>query len=80
MPIDSPPFGRVITVCVGELTINKTTVKEGDYVKMGQEFGYFPFGTSALFMSSPPNLIFSCVGSSTIIALFEKGKVTRDKG
>ncbi len=81
MPIDSPQFGRVMAVCVGAMMVGtiKTTVEEGDYVKKGQEFSYFAFGTSALFMPASSNLIYSCVGGSTIIVLFEKGKVTWDE-
>lgn len=47
MPIESPQFGRVMAVCVGAMMVGsiKTTVKEGDSVKRGQEFGYFAFGT-----------------------------------
>lgn len=47
MPIESPQFGRVMAVCVGAMMVGsiKTTVKEGDTVKRGQEFGYFAFGT-----------------------------------
>ena len=48
-------------------------------MKKGQEFGYFAFGTSALFMPASSNLIYSCVGGSTIIVPFEKGKVTWDE-
>ncbi|KJA25211.1 hypothetical protein HYPSUDRAFT_214202 [Hypholoma sublateritium FD-334 SS-4] len=63
VPIDSPQFGRVMAVCVGAMMVGtiKTTVEEGDYVKKGQEFGYFAFG------------------GSTIVILFEKGKVVWDE-
>ncbi|KJA14260.1 hypothetical protein HYPSUDRAFT_59467 [Hypholoma sublateritium FD-334 SS-4] len=63
VPIDSPQFGRVMAVCVGAMMVGtiKTTVEEGDYVKKGQEFGYFAFG------------------GSTIVVLFEKGKVVWDE-
>ena len=46
MPIDSPQFGRVMAVCIGAMMVGsiKTTVSEGDFVKRGQEFGYFAFG------------------------------------
>lgn len=56
VPIDSPQFGRVMAVCVGAMMVGtiKTTVEEGDYVKKGQEFGYFAFGMSVLFGSTPP--------------------------
>ena len=46
VPIDSPTFGRVMAVCVGAMMVGSilTTVKEGEYVARGQEFGYFAFG------------------------------------
>lgn len=46
VPIDSPQFGRVFAVCVGAMMVGSivTTVKEGEQVKRGQEFGYFAFG------------------------------------
>jgi phosphatidylserine decarboxylase len=48
VPIDSPQFGRVMAVCIGAMMVGsiKTTVSEGDFVKRGQEFGYFAFGAS----------------------------------
>ncbi|KAK0446101.1 phosphatidylserine decarboxylase-domain-containing protein [Armillaria borealis] len=50
VPIDSPHFGRVMAVCVGAMMVGTiaTTVKEGDYVQRGQEFGYFAFGGSTI--------------------------------
>ncbi|CUA68523.1 phosphatidylserine decarboxylase [Rhizoctonia solani] len=62
VPIDSPIFGRVMCVCVGAMMVGSimTTVKEGEQVARGQEFGYFAFG------------------GSTIVMLFEKGKLTWD--
>ncbi|KAJ7198252.1 phosphatidylserine decarboxylase-domain-containing protein [Mycena pura] len=52
VPIDSPQFGRVMAVCVGAMMVGsiETTVKEGDTVKRGQEFGYFAFGGSTIVM------------------------------
>lgn len=42
VPIDSPVFGRVMCVCVGAMMVGSivTTVREGDQVARGQEFGY----------------------------------------
>ncbi|KAH7341500.1 phosphatidylserine decarboxylase-domain-containing protein [Rhizoctonia solani] len=62
VPIDSPIFGRVMCVCVGAMMVGSivTTVKEGDSIARGQEFGYFAFG------------------GSTIVILFERGKLTWD--
>jgi phosphatidylserine decarboxylase len=44
--IDSPQFGRVMTACIGAMMVGsiKTTVSKGDFVKRGQELGYFAFG------------------------------------
>ncbi|KAJ6608038.1 phosphatidylserine decarboxylase-domain-containing protein [Mycena sp. CBHHK59/15] len=52
VPIDSPQFGRVMAVCVGAMMVGsiETTVKEGDFVKRGQEFGYFAFGGSTIVL------------------------------
>lgn len=38
-----------MAVCVGAMMVGsiKTTVKEGDHVARGQEFGYFAFGERA---------------------------------
>ena len=35
-----------MAVCVGAMMVGsiQTTVKEGEFVKRGQEFGYFAFG------------------------------------
>ena len=46
VPIDSPVFGRVMAVRIGAMMVGsiKTTVREGEEVKRGQEFGYFAFG------------------------------------
>jgi len=62
VPIDSPVFGRVMCVCIGAMMVGSivTTVKEGEHVARGQEFGYFAFG------------------GSTIVILFEKGKLQWD--
>jgi phosphatidylserine decarboxylase len=79
VPIDSPQFGRVMAVCVGAMMVGsiKTTVNEGDHVKRGQEFGYFAFGNRFLFVVYVV-LTFG-VGGSTIVVLFEKGKVEWDE-
>jgi phosphatidylserine decarboxylase len=83
VPIDSPQFGRVMAVCVGAMMVGsiKTTVQEGEYVQRGQEFGYFAFGAFLLFSLQGTYLIINlcCVGGSTIVILFEKGKVEWDE-
>ncbi|CCL98617.1 uncharacterized protein FIBRA_00619 [Fibroporia radiculosa] len=63
VPIDSPQFGRVMTVCIGAMMVGsiKTTVREGNQVRRGQELGYFAFG------------------GSTLVILFEKGVVEWDE-
>ncbi|KAF9487680.1 hypothetical protein BDN71DRAFT_1513724 [Pleurotus eryngii] len=50
VPIDSPQFGRVMAVCIGAMMVGsiETTVNEGDFVKRGDEFGYFAFGGSTI--------------------------------
>lgn len=50
VPIDSPQFGRVMVVCVGAMMVGsiETTVQEGDYVRRGEELGYFAFGGSTV--------------------------------
>ncbi|KAJ7173707.1 phosphatidylserine decarboxylase-domain-containing protein [Mycena filopes] len=52
VPIDSPQFGRVMAVCVGAMMVGsiETTVREGETVKRGQEFGYFAFGGSTIVL------------------------------
>lgn len=80
VPIDSPHFGRVMAVCIGAMMVGtiQTTVKEGEYVKRGQEFGYFAFGMCALLGMCPlSHEVF--VGGSTIVILFEKGRVEWDE-
>ena len=55
----------------------QTTVNEGDHVKRGQEFGYFAFGNwllAALYV-----FLTIGAGGSTIVVLFEKGKVEWDE-
>lgn len=46
VPIDSPKFGRVMAVCIGAMMVGSivTTVREGEHVARGEEFGYFAFG------------------------------------
>lgn len=74
-----------MAVCVGAMMVGsiKTTVKAGDHVARGQEFGYFAFGERA---TSLPTLCFVSVtdswyltGGSTIVVLFEKGVVEWDE-
>jgi phosphatidylserine decarboxylase len=41
-----------MAVCIGAMMVGsiKTTVSEGDFVKRGQEFGYFAFGPYSFFL------------------------------
>ncbi|KAI0245970.1 phosphatidylserine decarboxylase-domain-containing protein [Lactifluus subvellereus] len=59
VPIDSPQFGRVMAVCVGAMMVGsiKTTVSEGDFVRRGQEFGYFAFGGSTIVCLFEKNVV-----------------------
>ena len=52
MPIESVRFGKVMMVCVGATMVGSivTTVSEGEYVRRGQEFGYFAFGGSTIVL------------------------------
>ncbi|TKY89338.1 hypothetical protein EX895_001869 [Sporisorium graminicola] len=63
VPFHSEHFGTFYAVCIGAMMVGSTvlTVKEGERVKRGQEFGYFKFG------------------GSTIVLVFEKGRVVWDK-
>jgi phosphatidylserine decarboxylase len=87
VPIDSPQFGRVMAVCIGAMMVGsiKTTVSEGEFVKRGQEFGYFAFGapTCQLSLLSVNRCRLHCVcntsGGSTIVCLFEKNVVEWDE-
>jgi phosphatidylserine decarboxylase len=40
-----------MAVCIGAMMVGsiETTVSEGDFVKRGQEFGYFAFGVYSFF-------------------------------
>jgi phosphatidylserine decarboxylase len=82
VPIDSPQFGRVMAVCVGAMMVGsiKTTVQEGEYVKRGQEFGYFAFGMFSIYLLRSCSLwLILSSGGSTIVLLFEKGAVEWDE-
>jgi len=59
VPIHSPQFGRVMAVCIGAMMVGtiKTTVSEGDFVKRGQEFGYFAFGGSTIVCIFEKNVV-----------------------
>ncbi|KAF9076011.1 phosphatidylserine decarboxylase-domain-containing protein [Rhodocollybia butyracea] len=59
VPIDSPQFGRVMAVCVGAMMVGTilTTVEEGQWVKRGEEFGYFAFGGSTIVLLFEPGVL-----------------------
>jgi phosphatidylserine decarboxylase len=68
-----------MAVCVGAMMVGsiQTTVKEGEQVKRGQEFGYFAFGQYDHVILLD-NLTIN-LGGSTIVLLFEKGVVQWDE-
>ncbi|KAF5378946.1 hypothetical protein D9757_008734 [Collybiopsis confluens] len=59
VPIDSPQFGRVMAVCVGAMMVGtiQTTVEEGQFVKRGEEFGFFAFGGSTIVLLFEPGMV-----------------------
>ena len=62
----------------------KTTVSTGDFVKRGQEFGYFAFGAQRKKVISSDDdadciLFYPASGGSTIVCLFEKNVVEWDE-
>ncbi|KAJ8088230.1 phosphatidylserine decarboxylase [Marasmius tenuissimus] len=59
VPIDSPQFGRVMAVCVGAMMVGtiQTTVEEGQFIKRGEEFGYFAFGGSTIVLLFEPGAV-----------------------
>lgn len=84
--IESPQFGRVMTVCVGAMMVGsiRTTVQEGQAVVRGEELGYFAFGgyLSVILTRFPLIEIADALcyaGGSTIVLLFEKGVVDWDE-
>jgi phosphatidylserine decarboxylase len=71
-----------MAVCIGAMMVGsiKTTVSEGDFVKRGQEFGYFAFGTCSFFSARGDNLfLMVLLGGSTIVCLFERNAVEWDE-
>lgn len=52
VPFHSEEFGTFYAVCIGAMMVGSTvlTVKEGEKVKRGQEFGYFKFGGSTIVL------------------------------
>lgn len=63
VPFHSDHFGTFYAVCIGAMMVGSTvlTVKQGERVRRGQEFGFFKFG------------------GSTIVLVFERGRVVWDK-
>jgi phosphatidylserine decarboxylase len=63
----------------------ETTVSEGDFIKRGQEFGYFAFGVYSFLCVETltpfiePPMLWVLVGGSTIVCLFEKNVVEWDE-
>lgn len=52
VPFHSDEFGTFYAVCIGAMMVGSTvlTVKEGEKVKRGDEFGYFKFGGSTIVL------------------------------
>ena len=52
MEFHSPQFGTFFAVCVGAMMVSTIvdSIKEGDQVKRGDEFGYFAFGGSTIVL------------------------------
>jgi len=52
MVLESPQFGNVVFIAVGATLVGSIfwTKKEGDYVKKGDELGYFAFGGSTVLL------------------------------
>ena len=52
VPFHSDEFGTFFAVCIGAMMVGSTvlTVKEGQRVKRGEEFGYFKFGGSTIVL------------------------------
>ncbi|KAG7089009.1 hypothetical protein E1B28_010722 [Marasmius oreades] len=59
VPIDSPEFGCVMTVCIGAMMVGtiQITVEEGQVVQRGQELGYFAFGGSTVVLLLEPGVV-----------------------
>ncbi len=76
VPIDTKEFGRVMVVCVGAMMVGSTviTAKTGCTVKRTDELGYFAFGRSPKCIPLRADLL----GGSTIILLFQPGKLVFD--
>ncbi|SPO25759.1 related to phosphatidylserine decarboxylase [Ustilago trichophora] len=52
VPFHSEKFGTFYAVCIGAMMVGSTvlTVKEGEKVQRGHEFGYFKFGGSTIVL------------------------------
>ena len=80
-PIDSDYFGRVMVVCIGAMMVGSTviTAKQGQRVKRTDELGYFQFGILSPVYAAMGWVLMMCdLGGSTLVVLFEPGKMRWD--
>ncbi|KAK5160274.1 hypothetical protein LTR04_004642 [Oleoguttula sp. CCFEE 6159] len=84
VPIDSVRHGRVMVICVGAMMVGSTVItrKAGERVHRAEELGYFKFGRSLAFLcckqNGKGNRIDGIIGGSTILLLFEPGRMRFD--
>lgn len=59
IPIFTEAFGTVFVIPVGAMMVGSTvlSVKEGDFIKRGEELGYFKFGGSTLLLLFSENKV-----------------------
>lgn len=59
IPLESPEFGTLLCIPIGAMMVGSIilTRKEGDYVKRGEELGYFKFGGSTIVIVIPSKCI-----------------------
>lgn len=55
IPLESPEFGTLLMIAVGAMMVGSIILdrKEGDFVKRGEELGYFKFGGSTVVLVVP---------------------------
>lgn len=55
IPLESPEFGTLLMIPIGAMMVGSIILdrKEGDFVKRGEELGYFKFGGSTVVLVVP---------------------------
>lgn len=55
IPLESPEFGTLLLIPIGAMMVGSIILdrKEGDFVKRGEELGYFKFGGSTVVLVVP---------------------------